>query len=154
MFGDGGASRSAPADALYFAASENVCIPQPDDPDPNAIYCGKWFSCQTLQGKLPVTFKVFDDGSANATAATAVYVHGVEQACVPDGTPTGACRKWFGEASLSDGRQVSCRLFEDGFGNMTDPTQAIYFQAPSRVCMPDGTAEGNCRKWFGRCIIE
>jgi endonuclease/exonuclease/phosphatase family metal-dependent hydrolase len=162
VFADGGESRSAPADALYFAGPEQVCIPEPagilddraDDDEPAPVFCGKWFSCQTVQGKLPVTFQVFSDGGANAVSATAVYVRDVEQACISDGTPTGACRKWFGEASLTDGRRVACRLFADGYGAMTNPTRAIYYREPSVICTPDGTPQGTCRKWFGRCAIE
>lgn len=99
-----------------------------------------------------MTFESFEDGHRSVTSrADAVYVRGARSACVPDGTSSGACRKWFGEPRARDGRAVSCKLFDDGYTRMTGPTAALYVAGPGSVCMPDGTARGTCRKWFGRC---
>lgn len=150
VFNDGNASQSALSDAIYVRANSSICIP-----DGTATgRCRKWFGlCRTMDAaSQPVRFKVFNDGDTNQTALSdAVYPNAPSVSCIPDGTARGNCRRWFGLPQTADGRQVSCRLFGDGYTNMTGPTRAIYYRSSGRVCMPDGTATGTCRKWFGRC---
>lgn len=42
-------------------------------------------------------------------------------------------------------------MFGDGYTAMAGPSRAIYFAPDSQACIPDGTASGTCRKWWGRC---
>lgn len=147
-FDDGYANLSALSDAIYIRSPRQACIP---DGTPTGT-CRKWFGrCQTRNGRS-VVFKVFNDGNANRSRpADAVYVPATNRACIPDGTPTGTCRRWFGLPTLQNGRAVECVLFNDGYTNVTGPTRAIYFRSNGQVCLPDGTPTGTCRKWFGRC---
>lgn len=148
VFNDGYSNQSRKADALYFRANGEVCIP-----DGSASgTCRKWFGrCTTSTGEA-VKFKVFNDGYASeAGPFDAVYVRQANSACIPDGTATGKCRRWVGRPQTAAGKAVQCYLFDDGYRNMVGPSDAIYAAAPNRFCMPDGTASGTCRRWFGRC---
>jgi hypothetical protein len=149
-FGDGYTNMSALADAIYVRAPRQACIP---DGTPTGT-CRKWFGrCELGRGGR-VLFRVFDDGNTNQSRlADAVYFPAPNRACIPDGTPTGTCRRWVGLA-VTNGRPVECVLFDDGYTRMTRPTRAVYFHSNGQVCMPDGTATGTCRKWFGRCRLR
>jgi hypothetical protein len=142
---------SAAADAVYVRAPRQACIPD----GTSTGTCRKWFGrCQTGNGRK-VLFRVFNDGDTNQSVrADAVYFPAPNRACIPDGTPTGTCRRWFGLASLQNGRPVECFLFNDGYTNITGPTRAIYLRSNGQVCRPDGTPTGTCRKWFGRCRVR
>jgi len=150
VFDDGYTNPSPVSDAVYFAGDSAACTP-----DGTAKgNCRKWFGrCTTVEAApRGVRFRAFDDGDSNVTPASdAVYNRAPNRACVPDGTGTGACRRWFGLADSEDGRPVRCYLFNDGYADVVGPTHAIYYRAPGSVCMPDGSAQGTCRKWFGRC---
>jgi len=56
--------------------------------------------------------------------------------------------------ATTDGRTAECYLFDDGLSNWIGPTHAIYYRSPGKVCMPDGTSTGACRKWFGNCQVR
>jgi transmembrane serine protease 11D len=150
VFNDGYTSASGTTDAIYIRNNRQAC-----KPDGSASgTCRKWLGLCTTQEAQPraVRFRVFDNGDSNqAGPSDAVYLAAPNVSCIPDGTPQGRCRRWFGLPQTDDGRNVSCRLFNDGYTSMTGPTRAIYYRSPGRVCMPDGTATGTCRKWFGRC---
>ncbi len=150
VFNDGYSSKSSPSDAVYFSAPGKACIP--DGSAQGA--CRKWFGqCASVTGQA-VTFEVFNDGDSERTKPfDAIYNRSQASECVPDGTPTGTCRKWLGLPKTSDGRQVDCYLFDDGYSNRVGPTRAIYYRSPGQVCMPDGTPTGTCRKWFGKCQV-
>lgn len=150
VFGDGEHTTSAASDAVTVRGPESACVPT----GTGGLTCAKWFGCRTAQSKQRVTFKVFDDGNTRPASATAVYMRTGSQACIPDGTPTGTCRKWFGDGTLPDGRKVKCSLFGDAYADLTGPTPAIYYRAASTLCMPDGTPQGRCRRWFGRCTAQ
>jgi hypothetical protein len=97
-----------------------------------------------------VTCHTFGDGYTSASVFTdAVYVRAPTQACIPDGTPTGTCRKWFGQCQTRNGRKVLFRVFNDGNINRSRLADAVYFPEPNSACIPDGTARGLCRRWFG-----
>ena len=53
---------------------------------------------------------------------------------------------------------VSCYVFNDGYTNMKGPSDAIYISGRpydrGAACIPDGTANGKCAKWFGRCFTN
>lgn len=150
-FGNGYTSASALADAVYFRAPSQACIP---DGTPTGT-CRKWFGRCEVPGGASVSFKVFGDGYTSQTGLVdAVYPRGARSVCIPDGTPTGTCRKWFGMGASTDGRPVVCHLFGDAYSAMVGPTDAIYFASNGQVCMPDGTSTGTCRKWFGRCLVQ
>lgn len=150
VFDDGGGRKTASSEAIYFNATSQACVPD----GTGTGTCRKWFGeCTALGTGQSVTFKVFGDGNANASGpSSAVYIRAPQSECVPDGTAAGTCRKWFGLAATPD-FAVECYLFDDGLSNWVGPTEAIFFGAPSKVCMPDGTGAGTCRKWFGNCQV-
>lgn len=101
-------------------------------------------------GPRDVLCRAFDDGYTRLTRLSdAVYVRAPRQACIPDGTATGTCRKWFGRCQLRNGRRVSFRVFNDGDTNQSRLFDAVYLPEPNKACIPDGTAMGTCRRWFG-----
>lgn len=153
VFNDGNTNQTGLSDAIYVRGNSSVCIP---DGTPTGN-CRKWFGlCRTADAaSQPVRFRVFNDGDTSQTAPSdAVYLNAPNVSCIPDGTARGNCRRWFGLPQTAEGREVACRLFDDGYTNMTEPTRAIYYNSPGRVCMPDGTSTGRCRKWFGRCSVR
>lgn len=152
VFNDGYTNVAGPFDALYFRGNSSVC--GPDGSSTGA--CRKWFGrCRAAAAGQAADFSVFNDGYANRTPVSdAVYLQKVQSACVPNGTSSGNCRKWFGRPVTSGGQPVKCMLFNDGYTSVVGPTDAIYARAPGQVCMPDGTATGTCRKWFGRCSVQ
>jgi microsomal dipeptidase-like Zn-dependent dipeptidase len=156
---DGTTNVAGPSDAVYIAPNLQACIP---GSAPGGT-CRKWFgACHTTTTNVPVTFSVFDDKNANQTAGSgAVYIHPqglLLKSCIPDGTPDGTCRQWFGSGMTSDGRAVSCSVFDDGYTNREGASGAIEIGgvlAPQlstlgAACIPGGP-NGECRKWFGRC---
>lgn len=54
-------------------------------------------------------------------------------------------------APIPIGQNVECFVFSDGYSFMAGPSRAITFATDGQACIPDGTATGNCRKWWGRC---
>jgi hypothetical protein len=98
---------------------------------------------------------VFDDGYINRRAATAIFISGVPQdlgkSCTSDGTARGVCRKWFGQCRTMQTLQpVKFKAFDDGGAKSTSASDAIFVPpSANRVCVPDGTWRGTCRKWFG-----
>lgn len=151
VFDDGYANMSPASQAIYFAGNAAACTPD----GTGRGLCRRWFGrCVSTTDNVAVNFRTFGNGDTNATASSdAVYIRAPESACVPDGTGTGRCRRWFGMPSTADGRVVQCYLFDDGLRNWIGPTHAIYYRAPGQVCMPDGTGTGACRKWFGNCQV-
>ena len=151
VFNDGSAQASPLSEAIYFADPQTACIP---DGSSRGL-CRRWFgNCVSTTDNVSVTFKVFDDGDTNVTPASgAIYNRAPSSVCIPDGSSTGNCRKWFGMPVTSDGRIAECYLFDDGLTNWVGPTHAIYYREPGLVCMPDGTGTGTCRKWFGNCQV-
>ena len=150
VFDDGNANRSFASQAIYFDASGKACVP---DGTPGGL-CRKWFgTCHAVGGGASVTMRVFDDGATNKTALSdAIFASAASSECIPSGTATGTCRKWFGLGETSDRHSVTCYIFDDGLSNWAGPTDSIFFNG-SKVCMPDGTASGTCRKWFGNCQV-
>lgn len=162
VFDDGYTNMAGPSTAIYISGAQGgkACIP---DGTTNGT-CRKWFGrCTTGDGE-PVFFYVFDDqrGDTQRGPVDAVYIpSGGNQACIPDGTTKGTCRKWFGEGfGGTDGVAVACSLFNDGNSNVTTPSDAIYIPPMSSTpgagsaCIPDGTSMGTCRKWFGDCFTQ
>jgi hypothetical protein len=144
-------SRSNLSDAIYYYAPGLLCAP-----GGSQGVCAKWFgNCSVIGEGTPVTFAVFNDANTAQTGQSSqVYARGNNEACIPDGTSTGTCRKWFGASRTSDGRDVECFLFDDGYTNMVGPTSSMFFSAPGKICMPNGESSGTCRRWFGRCQIR
>ena len=150
-FDDGYSRMSGLSDAIYAQGNSSLCTP-----GGGAGTCRKWFGRCTTVGstRLKVFFRVHDNADANQTGLSdAVYMNKPDLSCIPDGTSTGNCKRWFGLPQTQDGRPVTCRLFNDGYTNITTPTRSIYYKSPGKVCMPDGSPEGTCRKWFGRCEV-
>ena len=94
---------------------------------------------------------VYDDGYSNmAGPSDAVYFAGPNKACIPDNTATGTCRKWFGRCrSKETKRPVSLRVFNNGYTSLASGRDSVYVPSPEKACLPDDTASGNCRRWFG-----
>jgi hypothetical protein len=156
VFDDGLANEQGPSDAIFVSGSQNgkSCIPD----NTAQGTCRKWFGdCRTAVTSKRVFFYVFDDGARPMSGPnTAVYFpSGGKQACIPDNTSHGTCHKWFGNAYTEDGRVVKCSVFDDNYANITSATNAVYIPSPlaanGEACIPDNTAQGTCRKWFGRC---
>jgi len=153
-FDDGYTNMVGPSQALYLqSGTGKACVP--DGTSGGA--CRKWFGrCRTTDpSHTPVLFSVFNDGGADmAGPSDAVFSPGGNQACVPGNGAAGVCRRWFGEAKLPDGREVECKLFEDGGAQKSKSTEsAIYNHGYGKVCAPNGTQYGLCRKWFGECQV-
>lgn len=160
VFNDGYTSMAGPSTAVYISGRPDdhgkACIP---DGTSRGV-CRKWTGrCVGTQTGLPVTFSVFNDGGANQTGQTdAVFINGLNQACAPSGTASGTCRKWFGLGRSSDGRNAQGLVFDDGGANPAGPSGAVYIPTPlpagGSSCVPDGTAKGTCRRWFGEWRLQ
>jgi hypothetical protein len=143
----GGASRQS--EAFYIADANSVCIPDGSAKGQCLPYFG---GCGTASSVGDVSFRVFDDGGTNKSEPSGYLSFSTLNAACSTRSPY-ACRRWFGMASTSDGRKVQCYLFNDGMSNLVGPTDAIYYRGSGQVCMPDGSATGLCRKWFGNCEV-
>ena len=117
------------------------------------------------------------NGATTGPLVLSVGNHLVSQTAAPgtnltDYTPsfTGGCAA-NGSVSLSAGddkictvnnartpEPVSCFVFDDGYTNLKGPSDAIYISGRPNdrgaACIPDGTANGKCAKWFGRCFTN
>ena len=155
VFDDGYTNMAGPAEAVYISGrssdKDKACIP---DGTANG-QCRRWFGrCFGKDSKQPVSFFVFDDGATRASGPTdAIFVNGQNNVCRPDGTGPGTCRKWFGLGSATDGRKATFSVFNDGGTNRSAQSDAVYFPTPlpsaGGACIPDNTAKGTCRRWFG-----
>jgi len=102
----------------------------------------------------------FNDGYTAMTGPSdAIYISGRPndrgKACLPDGSATGQCRKWFGRCfGARTGLPVNFSAFDDGYRRATAPTDALFVNGQNSLCIPDGTAAGTCRKWFGQGIAS
>lgn len=156
VFNDGYTAMAGPADAVYILGASQACIPDGTSSGTCRKWFGRCFKRTNGQSDVPIYFRVFEDGYANQSIeADAVYMNSPLQACIPDSTPRGACRKWFGRAFTRDGgstQPVQFNIFGDGYIFQVGPSDAIFWNG-SQLCVPDGTASGTCRKWFGRGIL-
>jgi hypothetical protein len=150
-----------PSQAIYISGRQGeqgkACIP---DSGPFGI-CRKWFGqCSTAVTSLPVQFNVWDDDGNSSGPSVAISIPaGGNRACLQlQGSSTIDCRRWFGRAVTSDGRQVSCSVFDDGGNNQAGPADGVYIPHPIPVgglaCIADQTATGTCRRWFGNCTAN
>ena len=104
---------------------------------------------------MPVGLTAFNDAHTSPTGASgAVFINQEGQACIPDGTGGGACRKWFGLGAAPNGQTAACRVFDDGFTNLTAASGAVYINSAGQACIPDNTPDGTCRKLWGRCELQ
>jgi hypothetical protein len=164
VFDDGYANLQGPSGAVYIHDQSSACIPS--DPAVSPIgFCHKWFGrAATVNTSSPVFFYVFDDGDTNeAGPSDAVYIlsqAGAMKACIPDGTATGTCRRWFGKGFTKDGRLVLVSVFDDGNTNVTNPSGAVYILSERdglKACIPTDPSvspNGICRKWFGLAVAN
>jgi hypothetical protein len=163
VFDDGDTNQvNPPSDAIFISGRSTnnekgkACVP-----GGTFGVCRKWFGlCQTVNTHVSITFQVFNDGYADPSVPSgAVYIpQDGNQACIPDGTSKGFCRRWFGRGVTSDGRKVFCEAFDDGYANPTNLSDAIYIPhpipGPGQACVPDPTPTGVCRRWWGRCVAR
>jgi hypothetical protein len=152
VFDDGYTNMTAGTGAVFINSQHQACISD----GTAAGTCRKWFGrCSTVSTHRPVNLNIFDDGYAAMLGPTdAVYTNQGNSACKPDGTPAGTCRKWFGRGQSSDGHDASCEVFDDGFANSTLPSDAVFINGNGQSCIPDGTAHGECRRWWGNCTVQ
>ena len=113
-------------------------------------------NCQPQLAQEAVLCHVFNDGYTDmSVAADAIYINSSHQACIPDGTSTGTCRKWAGRCTgSSSGRTITMSVFDDGYTNLTAPWDAVFTNGQNQACIPDGTASGTRRKWFNRGVTN
>jgi hypothetical protein len=157
VFGDSyeNPSPQSPSGAVFINGHTQACLPG----NGTSGNCARWFGrCSTVTTASPVTFHVFDDGYTNESQSTkdAVYINSSGQACLPDGSATGLCRKWFGRGTTGDGRSVSCTVFDDQNSDPGFASDAIYVNKGLgwQSCEPNGGSTGLCRKWFGLCTAQ
>lgn len=148
IYSDGYTNMAGPSNAVFINTSRQACIPN----GTAAGNCRKWFGrCSTASTAKAVTFDIFNDGySSLAGAADSVFINSSNQACIPNGTTAGNCRRWFGRAATSDGLKVTCSVFGDGSSNQSDFSDAIFINASQQACVPSGS-NGYCQKWWGAC---
>lgn len=93
---------------------------------------------------------VFDDGAQDVVGPSdAIFASASQHACIPD-SGEGTCRRWFGDCRTTHGKiPVTFAAFDDGTTNRTENSGAVYFNSPEVSCIPDASADGECRKWFG-----
>lgn len=95
---------------------------------------------------------VYNDAYTDmAGPSDAILFSGPNQVCIPDGTATGTCRKWFGRCRTV-GEHVPVQLYvTELVGNERRLlySDSVYSPGAGRVCIPDGTASGTCRREFG-----
>ena len=152
VFDDGYTNMSVAAGAVFINAAHQACIAD----GTAAGTCRKWFGrCATVTDNRSVSFSAFDDGYANlAGASDAIFINGQAQACIPSGTASGICRKWFGRAQTNDGLNVLCTVFDDGASNRSLPSDAVFINSSRQACIPDSTSQGRCSRWWGLCSTE
>jgi len=157
---DGPSNQLGPSEGIFISGHKDLagkaCIPGGE-----FGLCRRWFGqCATERTKQPVHFFLFDDTYTNRAGPTDfIYVNkdisgGENNVCMPDATPLGTCRKWFGTGFTDDARFVSCSLWDDS-NNVAGPSDALFFPRPipdgGSVCMPSRTPNPTCSRWFGRC---
>lgn len=163
VFDDGYRAMAGPSGAVFFSGSGQACIPD----GTSTGLCRRWFGrCQTTDpSHTPVSFRVgrvypFLVGVEWSAPSDAVLSHHYDpgifspnatEMCIPDGTVSGYCGDYFGDATLADGRSVRCRLFEDGGALMTNLTNRMTDVMDGRV-WGEGL-NGISRKWFGACEV-
>jgi hypothetical protein len=99
VFDDGGNNDGGMSDSIFVLRPDQACIPSNNGPGT----CRKWFGHGITADQRDVLCDVFDDGSQNIegpmNAISNLGIQGQENldACIPDQTSTGLCRKWFGK---------------------------------------------------------
>lgn len=136
---------------------------------------GEETAASAVEPHLPIGQSVecfaFDDGFTNPVGPTqAIYFSPTGQACVPDGSPAGACRKWWGECRTTDASHTPVQFRVMYVGPFTlwrwsDRAGAIYgYHTPGDwllgqpdtpwACIPDGTPSGECGTVFGNATTD
>jgi YD repeat-containing protein len=161
VFNDGFTNVVGPSDAIFISGRTanneqgKACVPGGE-----FGVCRRWFGrCKTTTTNEPVHFQIFDDGTSNVVGpADAIYIpKNGNHACIPDGTATGTCRRWFGLPATQDKRAADCSIFTDGYGH---PRKSEAFFIPSPIpsggeaCIPGGGSSGICNRWFGLCEVQ
>jgi hypothetical protein len=158
VFDDVYSNQAGPSDAVYIrenaGPSTVACIPDGSQ----FGSCRRWFGrCRTKITNRPVSFYVFDDGYSNrAGSADAIFFgqrgNSFQAACISGGQ-FGNCRKWFGQAHSDRGAIVTCRVFDDGYTNLSSARDAIFIPGPGGGLGPQGAATpgGDLGRRFGRC---
>jgi len=153
VFDDDDTNMAGPSDAIYFYTG--ACIP---DGGPYGV-CRHWFGrCRTADANhTPVAFNVMNADGTDEVQADAIHLSEViVSANAPPSyrfcVPGGACRHSFGDPVSTTGKRGFCRLFDDGYTNLTWPTAQIAIYGWTGISY--GVADGHVgRKWFGRCEV-
>jgi hypothetical protein len=164
VFDDGGQNASGPSDAIFVSGRRNetglACVP-----GGQFGICRRWFGqCATVDSQVPAYFNVFDDEYKNTQGpSSAVYISGRQahlgSACIAYSGTIDRCRRWFGRGVTGDGRHVFCSVFDDGYQNMTQASDAVHIPhpipGPGFACTPGNSSpDGDCRRSFGRCFAQ
>jgi hypothetical protein len=96
VFDDGGAGASALSDAVFINDDDKACVP-----DAGSGYCKKWFGSGEDTAGEKVECRLFGDGYNDTTGPTDAIFYNGEQSCLPDGTGSGTCRKWWGRCQVA-----------------------------------------------------
>ena len=98
VFNDGATNRTPPSDAVYIRKPSAACTPG----GTGTSNCRKWVGLPTTASGKPAKCYLFDDGYARVVGPTdAIYAKGPNQMCMPNGSPAGTCRRWFGRCQVS-----------------------------------------------------
>jgi len=78
--------------------------------------------------------------------------HEIPTVRTPTPMPPNCGTNCYAASAPPHSKPVACHVFDDGSANMSSLSEAIYFADPRTACIPDGTARGLCRRWFGNCV--
>ena len=152
VFDDGYSNQSNPIDAIYFAGNSAACTPDGS----TRGNCHKWFGRCTTVGSNPqsVNFRIFNDGDSNRTIPfDAIYNNAPNVSCIPNGTPTGDCRRWFGlaESMMADRRSATYSMMGTRIWSVQPmlsttelPGQSVCLMARQPVRVASGSVDVNC----------
>ncbi|MBX3216832.1 MAG: hypothetical protein KF850_32660 [Labilithrix sp.] len=114
--------------------------------------------CAPLQQGQGVECFVFNDGyTAMAGPSEAIYFNYKGEACIPDATPGGLCRRWFGRCRTTDpshtpvefavGDTSGWHAWADAVFSHHEPVPGTKYETAT-MCIPGGP-HGFCSRYFG-----
>jgi len=115
--------------------------------------------CARVAGGQGVECFIFGDNYKSIEGPSeAIYFNKEGLACIPDGTPSGECRKWFGRCRTTDPSHTPVEFAVGDASSWFARADAVYsrrFQVPgssvtvAEMCIPNGTSAGFCGTRFG-----
>jgi hypothetical protein len=96
-FDDGYANLTGLSDAVFINGNNQACLPNGQA----SGTCRRWFGRGHTSDGRSASCIVFGDGYTNQSLPSdAVFVNGSKQSCIPSGTSSGTCQKWFGRCQV------------------------------------------------------